>query len=213
VPAAPDPKAPEADDPTLVRRAQEGDRVAFETLYRRHVGRIHGLCRRLADDAGGAEELVQEAFLLAWRKLASFRGDSAFGSWLYRLTLNHALSIRRAEQREAGRVLSYDASFDGRSTGQSATAAGHAGAAGEGVPTGASPTDRLAHTSAPRADLAVDLERAIATLPGGARTVFVLADVYGHAHEEIARLLGIAPGTSKAQLHRARMLLRKALSR
>lgn len=199
---APPPASRErpVDDPPLVAAAQAGDKAAFEALYRRHVGPIHALCRRLADDAASAEELTQEAFVLAWRKLASFRGDSAFGSWLYRLTVNHALSARRGRRLEAGRVLSYDAGPPGASDRDHESTANHG-------------SDGFAAVAPTNPSLAIDLERAIAGLPDGARNVFVLADVYGHAHEEIGRLLGIAPGTSKAQLHRARMLLRKALDR
>jgi len=150
-------------DPTdLIHRAQQGDRTAFEALYRAHSGRVYALCLRLTADRALAEERTQDAFVRAWERLATFRGESAFSSWLYRLTVNEVLLERRA-----------------------------IGGAG----------------------IALDLERAVAALPPGAREVFVLHDVEGYRHEEIAQLTGIAVGTSKAQLFRARRLLREALNR
>ena len=156
---------------------------AFEHLYRRHVGRTHALCLRLTAEAALAEELTQETFVRAWQKLDSFRGESAFASWLYRLTVNVVLSERRARHRR-----------------QTRTAALHQERGWVRPAAGASPSTRVA------------LEEAIAQLPEGARTVFVLHDVEGYRHDEIATLTGMAPGTSKAQLHRARTLLRKELS-
>ena len=163
-----------------VRRAQAGDRAAFQRLYEDHVGRIYALCLRLTGDPEEAMERTQDVFVRAWGKLGSFRGEAAFSTWLHRLAVNVVLtdhrSAGRREQREAA-----------------------AGMGARSVP-------------APRAGLAVDLERAIAALPPGARAVFVLYDVEGYRHEEIAEMTGIAAGTSKAQLHRARKLLREALS-
>jgi len=156
-------------DPTdLIQRAQQGDRAAFEALYRAHSGRVYALCLRLTADRALAEERTQDAFVRAWERLATFRGESAFSSWLYRLTVNEVLLERRAERPRP--------------------AIGGAG-------------------------IALDLERAVAALPPGAREVFVLHDVEGYRHEEIAKLTGIAVGTSKAQLFRARRLLREALNR
>jgi RNA polymerase sigma-70 factor (ECF subfamily) len=165
----------------LVRRAQAGDRSAFQRLYEDHVGRIYALCLRLTGDPEEAMDRTQDAFVRAWGKLGSFRGEAAFPTWLHRLTVNVVLSDRRSAGRRERRA---DA------------------AAVEGP--------RV--QPAPRAGLGVDLERAIARLPPGARAVFVLYDVEGYRHEEIAEMTGIASGTSKAQLHRARRLLREALS-
>ncbi|HEY7471142.1 MAG TPA: sigma-70 family RNA polymerase sigma factor [Gemmatimonadota bacterium] len=175
------PGGPAVQVSDLVRRAQDGDRAAFQRLYEDHVGRVYALCLRLTADPEEAMERTQDAFVRAWRKLGSFRGDSAFSTWLHRLAVNVVLAERRASGRRERRT----------------EAAGMEG-------------PRLA--PAPRPGLGVDLERAIADLPPGARTVFVLYDVEGYRHEEIAEMNGIAPGTSKAQLHRARRLLREALS-
>jgi len=166
--------------PGVVRRAREGDFAAFEELYRRNVGRVYGICLRLTADPAVAEELTQQAFVRAWRKLGSFRGDVEFPAWLGRLAVNVVLGERRQRNRRRERAFDDDA------------------AAAE-PETRAEPHEAL------------DLERAIAALPDRARAVFVLHDVEGYHHEEIGRALGIASGTSKAQLHRARRLLREAL--
>ena len=165
----------------LVRRAQAGDRTAFQRLYEDHVGRVYALCLRLTGDPEEAMERTQDAFVRAWGNLRSFRGEAAFSTWLHRLAVNVVLTDRRSAGRRERRAD---------------------GAAAEGPR--AQP--------APRVGLGVDLERAIARLPPGARAVFVLYDVEGYRHEEIAEMTGIATGTSKAQLHRARKLLREALS-
>jgi RNA polymerase sigma-70 factor (ECF subfamily) len=183
IPAPTTEESPRPETP-LVRRAQDGDVAAFEQLYREHVGRVFALCLRLAGDASLAEELAQEAFVRAWQKLGSFRGESAFSSWLYTLTVNTALSERRSRRRRTSRVVATDdlSAFDqpGRPPGP---------------------------------EQGFDLERALAALPPGARAVLVLHDVEGYKHHEIAEMTGIAAGTSKAQLHRARRLLREALAR
>jgi RNA polymerase sigma-70 factor (ECF subfamily) len=166
-----------------VRRAQAGDRAAFRELYDTHVGRVFAVCLRMAGDRAQAEEYTQDAFVQAWERLGSFRGESAFGTWLHRLTVNQVLLSRRAAQRRGARVGLTD---DERAI--------------EGEARGSTGLGR-------------DLEQAIAALPEGARTVFVLHDIEGYQHEEIGRLLGIAAGTSKAQLFRARRLLREALNR
>ena len=167
----------------LVQDAQGGDLVAFERLYRENERRVFALCMRLSSDPALAEELTQEVFIRAWRKLGSFRGQSAFSSWLYPLTVNVALTERRSRRRRLARIV---------------------------------PTDDVTTleppTPAPTPETGFDLEKAMVGLPPGARRVFVLHDVEGRTHEEIASLLGLAPGTSKAQLHRARKLLRKALA-
>jgi len=167
----------------LVRQAQAGDLVAFERLYRENERKVFGLCFRLSSDPALAEELTQEVFVRAWRKLSSFRGESAFSSWLYPLTVNVALSERRSRRRRDARIV---ATEDPASL------------------------ERAPRSPAPEAGF--DLEKAMAALPPGARAVFVLHDVEGRTHEEIAQLLGLAAGTSKAQLHRARRLLREALA-
>jgi RNA polymerase sigma-70 factor (ECF subfamily) len=168
----------------LVRRAQAGDRIAFRDLYRQHVGRVYALCLRLTADPAAAEERTQDVFVRVWDKLASFRGDSAFGSWVHRLAVNVVFNERRARGRRENRV----------------------------APT-AAPEILERGGSEPTVGLTIDLERAIAALPEGAREVFVLYDIEGYGHAEIAHLTGIAEGTSKAQLFRARRLLREMLDR
>ena len=169
-----------------VARAAGGDRQAFERLYRLHVNRIFSLCTRMVGDRTRAEELTQDAFVRAWEKLDQFRGDSAFGTWLHRLAVNVVLNDRQTENRRRGRL---DDSVEDVDT------VAH-GAVRVEVPPG----------------LSIDLERAIAGLPPGARRVFVLHDVEGYTHDEIGELLGVTAGGCKAQLHRARMLLREALN-
>src|SRR5260221_124410 len=172
-------------DPTdLIHRAQRGDRAAFEALYRAHAGRVYALCLRLTADRAQAEERTQDAFIRAWERLATFRGESAFSSWLYRLTVNEVLLGRRSERRREQRIV-----------------------------TTPDPAALERRPDAEPASGALDLERAVAALPPGAREVFVLHDLEGYRHEEIAALAGIAVGTSKAQLFRARRLLREALNR
>jgi RNA polymerase sigma factor (sigma-70 family) len=167
---------------TDVRKAANGDHEAFERLYRGHVGRIHGLARRMVDDQV-ADDLTQEVFIRAWEKLGTFRGDARFGTWLHRLAVNHILSRRQTlRRRESKRV------------------------AGEGI------LGRMAAPKRRSSAAAMDLEVAIGELPEGAKQVFVLFDVEGYGHEEIADMVGISVGTSKSQLHRARMLLRRTLN-
>jgi RNA polymerase sigma-70 factor (ECF subfamily) len=172
---------PARDD--CVSRAQAGDQRAFEQLYRENVGRVYALCLRMMRDRADAEELTQEAFVRAWQKLQSFRGDSAFSTWLHRLTVNLVLTEFRVRSRRQARVTLTDDS---------------------------EAHDAPARPEAPRER--IDLEEAIAKLPAGARHVFVLYELEGYKHEEIASMMGIASGTTKAQLHRARKLLRRALS-
>lgn len=172
---------PRDADAALVRRAVAGEVAAFEQLYRRHAGRVHGAILRLVGrDRARAEELTQDAFVQAWRKLASFRFESAFATWLHRLGVNIALMDLRIRRDE-------DATDDD---------ALQAAAGGE-----------IPFCAAERGDL----ERAVAALPTRARAVLVLHDVEGYKHEEISAELGMAVGSSKAQLHRARGLLRRAL--
>ncbi len=175
---------PAREDTDLVSLAQAGQVEAFERLYRENVGRVHAVCLRMTRDAAQAEDLTQEAFIRAWRKLKSFRGDSAFSTWMHRLTVNLVLTHLRSESRRASRVTVTDdlASVD---------------------KTGVQPATRER----------VDLEAAIAQLPDGARQVFVLYEIEGYRHNEIADMMGIASGTTKAQLHRARRMLREILAR
>jgi RNA polymerase sigma-70 factor, ECF subfamily len=165
--------------------AASGDRVAFERLYRRHVDRVYTLCVRMAGDRTRAEELTQDVFVRAWEKLHLFRGESSFGTWIHRLAVNVVLNARKSEGRRWSRVEDDD---EGDRVDRIA-----------GVP--AAPGDRM------------DLEAAIAKLPPGARRVFTLHDVEGYKHDEIAEMFGVTTGATKAQLHRARMLLREALNR
>jgi RNA polymerase sigma-70 factor (ECF subfamily) len=169
-----------------VALAAAGDRRAFERLYRTHVDRIYSICARMTGDSGRAEELTQDVFVRVWEKLAQFRGESAFGTWLHRLAVNVVLNERKADRRKASRMADV-----------------------EDLDTVAVAT--RGSTSGP--GLAVDLEAAIAQLPPGAKRVFVLHDVEGITHEEIGRMLGVTAGGTKAQLHRARLLLRQALQR
>jgi RNA polymerase sigma-70 factor, ECF subfamily len=177
--------ATEPDTGSLVARAQAGDLRAFEALYRRHQGRVFGVCLRMARSTQEAEEWAQDAWIRAWERLESFRGDSAFTTWLHRLTVNVVLDRRRSDGRREARFTSVDSY---------------------------APVDRGDPSVAP-GGLGTDLERAIGTLPEGARTVFLLYDVEGFKHQEIAEQLGVAEGTVKAQLHRARKMLREALER
>ncbi len=167
-----------AHERALVDRAKKNDYDAYEELYRMHVGRVVALCTRLCKDREIAEDLAQEAFVLAWRKLDKFRGDSAFGSWLYRIATNTSLSYLRKQKP-------FQNSIDIDDTDEESV------------------TEDIAER--------MGLEQAIATLPDGARAVFVLYSLEGYTHDEISGLLGIAQGSSKAQLHRARKLLQSYL--
>ena len=172
------------DESGLVARAKLGDRAAFEKLYRRHRNRIFGLLWRLCGgDQTLAEDLLQEAFIRAWQKLDSFRGDSQFGTWLHKLSANVALSDRRSQLRRMKRETVLDETIERTATGAKDVHAGQR----------------------------MDLEKAIAELPERARTVLVLYDIEGYSHAEIAEITGMAVGSSKAQLHRARSLVREEL--
>lgn len=166
-----------------IRAAQAGDPNAFRAVYEAHVGRVRALCLRLSGDAARADELTQDVFVRVWERLGTFRGESAFGTWLHRLAVNEVLQTMRSASRRERRVaiMAEPPEAPGRD--------------GSGL------------------DQGMDLEVAIAALPEGCRTVFVLHDVEGLRHEEIASLTGTAVGTSKAHLFRARRLLRAALDR
>jgi RNA polymerase sigma-70 factor (ECF subfamily) len=178
------PELPVAStDDEVVRAAIAGDRKAFETLYRRHADRVYGAVLRLAAfDHARAEDLTQEAFVRAWQKLESFRFESAFGTWVYRLAVNVALMSIRARNADPVSIMDDEHLPDITSTDN---------------PVRAVERD--------------ELEKAIGALPPRARAVLVLHDVEGWKHEEISIELGMAVGSSKAQLHRARGLLRRAL--
>ncbi len=166
----------------LVGHAQEGDTRAFEEIYRRTSERVFALCLRMAGDAQQAEELVQDVFVRAWERLNSFRGDALFTTWLHRLAVNLVLQDRRSKgRRRAREVSSPDLDFYGRTAQRSM------------------PGTR------------VDIERAIAGLPTKARRVLVLRDVEGYKYDEIAEITGVSLGTVKAQIHRARGLVKEAL--
>jgi len=162
-----------------VARARSGDVGAFEQLYRRHVGRVYAICLRMTADPARAEDHTQEAFIRAWEKLDTYRGESGFERWLSRVAVNVVRSGHRARGRREERERPMD---------------------GDESP-----------VPGPTTGAALDLERALCGLPPGARQVFVLHDVEGYRHEEIAGLLDVTTGTSKSQLHRARKLLREAL--
>ena len=172
-----------ASDAELVARSQAGEAEAFETLYHQHAPRIYSLACRMAGSPEDGEDLLQEIFLQAYRKLGGFKGDSAVGTWLYRLALNHCLDYVRSRQAKMTKLtgtLDADSSFE--------------------------PTARR---ETPIARL--DLERAVERLPEGCREAFVLHDVEGFDHKEVGKLLGIAEGTSKSQVFKARMKLRSFL--
>ena len=175
-------RVPEHFERADVGRAAEGDHEAFERLYRGHVGRVYSLAVRMVG-AAEADDLTQEVFIRAWSKLGTFKGESQFATWLHRLAVNHILSRRTVIRRREARIFG-----------------------DEGL---------LGRLRAPRkraSGAALDLEQAIGRLPERAREVFVLYDVEGFSHEEVADALGVTVGTSKSQLHRARMLLRDKLS-
>jgi RNA polymerase sigma-70 factor (ECF subfamily) len=178
----------QASDHALAQAAAAGEMPAFEELYARHQRRVYSLCLRMTGNVAEAEDLAQEAFIQLYRKIGSFRGESAFTTWLHRLTVNQVLmhfrkkGVRLEQTTEDGDV----------------------------------PVQIVKGTENPNHMPVVDriaLERAIAKLPPGYRAVFVLHDVEGHEHEEIARLLGCSVGTSKSQLHKARMKLRGLLKK
>jgi RNA polymerase sigma-70 factor (ECF subfamily) len=178
---------PESDF-KLAQRSAEGDMAAFEELYRRHNRRVYSLCLRMTANVSEAEDLAQEVFIQLFRKIGSFRGDSAFTTWLHRLTVNQVLmhfrkrSVRDEKTTEEGDIP-------------------------EQIVLGTENQNRM-----PVVDR-IALDKAIAQLPPGYKSVFLLHDVEGHEHEEIARILGCSVGTSKSQLHKARMKLRGLLKK
>ena len=176
-----------AADLELAQRCGQGDPDAFEQLYRAHAGRLYTLIVRMVASAETAEDLLQEVFLNAYRKVNLFRGDSSLGTWLYRMAVNHCLDYLRGRQSKMERTTD---SLDEEGMAEPTAS----------TPLVASAINRL------------DLERAIEQLPDGCRTAFVLHDVEGFEHHEIATMLGISEGTSKSQVHKARMKLRGILN-
>ncbi len=180
-------KAPiHMSDHALAQMAAGGDLSAFEQLYERHNRRVYSLCLRMTQNVAEAEDLAQEAFIQLFRKIGSFRGESAFTTWLHRLTVNQVLMHFRK------RGVKMEQTTDD----------------------GDVPVQIVKGTENPNRMPVVDhiaLDRAVAQLPPGYRTVFVLHDVEGYEHYEIAGMLGIAEGTSKSQLHKARLKLRQLI--
>ncbi len=176
-----------ADLEAWVRLARAGDLPAFEQVYRACAGRVHALCLRLVSDGTRAQELTQDVFVRLWEKLPTFREESAFTTWLHRLTVNLVTDRLRSESRRAAWLIPMDELPEAETLPNS----------------GLRQTTRRLNTRR--------LEEAIAALPEGARAVLVLHDIEGLRHQEIAEALSISEGTSKAQLHRARRRLRKVL--
>jgi len=167
----------------LVASAAGGSTPAFEQLYRRHAARVYAVCLRMTGNAATAEDCVQEAFVQAWRNLGQFETRSTFGTWLHRIAVNTVLQQVRRRQELLGEGDSIEREV----------------------------ADRLADPLGDDPGRSRDVEAAIAGLPAGARHVLVLVGLYGHSHEEAAQMLGVAVGTCKAQLHRARALLQARL--
>jgi RNA polymerase sigma-70 factor (ECF subfamily) len=179
------------DDSEVIRRAQSGDASVFEHLYKSHCQRVYALCLRMVGNTTDAEDLTQEAFMLLFRKIQTFRGESAFSTWLHRLVVNTVLMHLRKKSLPA---ISIEAG---------------SGSDGENVSPGidiAAP-DLSLEGSIDR----INLGRCIAQLPAGSRAVFVMHDIQGYQHHEIAEILGRSEGVSKSQLHRARKRLRELL--
>jgi len=177
-------------DAELIARAQRGEESAFEALYHAHKRRVYHLCFRMIGNTAEAEELTQEAFLRVFRKIHMFRGDSAFSTWLHRLSVNVVLMrLRKKRVTE----ISFESGDDNQESERPPRDFGAPDLSLTGV------VDRLT------------LKRAVAKLPKGCRKVFVLHDVLGCEHHEIAAKLGYTIGNSKSQLHKARMRLRKLL--
>ncbi|MEO7272959.1 MAG: RNA polymerase sigma factor [Vicinamibacterales bacterium] len=175
------------EDRALIDRCRQGDAAAFEQLYRAHAGKLFSLTCRMVGHTPEAEDLLQDIFLVAHRKLDSFRGESALGTWLYRLASNLCLDHLRSRAVRTSQVTD---SLDDEEPR---------------IP------DAGSRNLAERTVSKMDLERAIAQLPVGCRTAFVLHDVEGLEHGEVAEVMGIAEGTSKSQVHKARLRLRALL--
>jgi RNA polymerase sigma-70 factor (ECF subfamily) len=181
------PEGARAAELALVERCRRGELGAFEELYRTHAGRLFSLACRMLGNPTDAEDLLQEIFLSAHRKLESFRGEAALGTWLYRLATNQILDHVRSRAARAGQLT-------------------------DGLDDATVLADASEHRLGDRAIGRIDLERALAQLPEGCRAAFVLHDVEGLEHREVADVLGIAEGTSKSQVHKARLRLRRLLA-
>jgi RNA polymerase sigma-70 factor (ECF subfamily) len=172
---------------SLIERCRRGELGAFEEIYRVHAGKLYGLILRMVGNPADAEDLLQEVFLSAHRKLEGFRGESALGTWLYRLATNQCLDYLRSRAAKAGQVT-------------------------DGIDDEPGVPDAGSRAIAEQTVAKMDLERAVAQLPAGCRAAFLLHDVEGLEHREVADALGIAEGTSKSQVHKARLRLRALLS-
>ena len=170
----------------LVERCRQGELGAFEELYRQHSARLFSLALRMLGNPADAEDQLQEIFLSAHRKLESFRGEAALGTWLYRLAMNQLLDYVRSRAARTGQLT-------------------------DGLDDATVLADTGGHRLAERAIDRIDLERALAELPDGCRAAFLLHDVEGLEHKEVSDVLGIAEGTSKSQVHKARLRLRGLL--
>lgn len=177
-----------AKDFDLTQAAAKGDMVAFEEIYQRHHRRVYSICLRMLQNTYEAEDLTQDVFIQLYRKIGSFRGDSAFTTWLHRMTVNQVLMHFRK------RNVKYEKTTEEGETPEQVEI-------GTGNPFKMPIVDKIA------------LENAIEQLPPGYKNVFVLHDVEGFEHEEVARILGCSVGTSKSQLHKARLKLRKLLKK
>jgi RNA polymerase sigma-70 factor (ECF subfamily) len=173
---------PEEPECELITQAKSGDSKAFERIYGKHVGHVYAICLRMLADRSWAEDLTQQIFVRAWVKLPSFRFESSFASWLHRLAVNMVLGELGSSRGKLNRTVSL---------------------------TDLQPTAGCGVESSPH--ILLDLEKAIASLPSQARAIFVLHDIEGYKHQEIADAMKLAVGTCKAQLFRARRLLREAL--
>jgi RNA polymerase sigma-70 factor, ECF subfamily len=186
------PNSHEPSEADAIEKAKHGDAEAFQALYDRHKRRVYSLCLRMTANTAEAEDLTQEAFLQLYRKIATFRGESAFSTWLHRLSVNVVLMHLR---KKGLSVVSLEETTQG-STGEEETPKKDFGTEDMSL---AGSIDRL------------QLQKAVASLPPGYRTIFVLHDVHGYEHNEIARIVGCSIGNSKSQLHKARMKLRDLL--
>jgi len=183
------PAAKAASESQLIARAQQGEEEAFAALFEAHKRRVYSLCLRMTGNTAEAEDLAQEAFLQLFRKISTFRGESAFSTWLHRLAVNVVLMHLRKKGLQQVSLDEVDKSQD------------------EPVKRDYGDDDRRLLGSVDR----IGLQRAIAALPPGYRTVFVLHDVEGYEHNEIAEIMDCSVGNSKSQLHKARMKLRDRL--
>ena len=172
----------------LAQASAAGDEVAFETIYRTHFRRVYSLCLRMLGNPTDAEDVTQDVFIQLYRKIGSFQGDSALSTWLYRMTVNTVLMYLRHKQRKHKEQAVEDESLQSLAE-----------------------VDQFKHRDEVSLTDRIALERAIAQLPAGYRSVLVLHDIEGYEHEEIGQMLGISVGTSKSQLHKARLKLRKLI--